>query len=233
VDKFLAEGATVIAADIAPSAESEGALSVQLDQASEESVASLEQWLSQRCGRTVQSFAAKLPLSRFGRLDCLVNNAALGGHQHPLHLKPLSEFDSIMAVNVRGPWLLSQMAIRLMLPAKKGIVINISSIVGQRGAPNSSAYAISKSAINGLTRCLAAEYAGHGIRCVVSLPWWFLSADRVHRASALAIWMSPMSRASLQKRAKLWSTPSRKSVPARLQRSPTASASWPATNVRT
>jgi NAD(P)-dependent dehydrogenase (short-subunit alcohol dehydrogenase family) len=215
VDKFLAEGATVIAADIAASAESEGALSVQLDQASEESVASLEQWLSQRCGRTVQSFAAKLPLSRFGRLDCLVNNAALGGHQHPLHLKPLSEFDSIMAVNVRGPWLLSQTAIRLMLPAKKGMVINISSIVGQRGAPNSSAYAISKSAINGLTRCLAAEYAGHGIRCVVSLPWWFLPADRVHRASALAIWMSPMSRASLQKR------------------SPTASASWPATNVRT
>jgi NAD(P)-dependent dehydrogenase (short-subunit alcohol dehydrogenase family) len=58
------------------------------------------------------------------------------------------------------------MAIRFMLPAKKGVIINISSIAGRQGVPNASAYAISKSALNGLARCIAAEYASSNIRCV-------------------------------------------------------------------
>jgi NAD(P)-dependent dehydrogenase (short-subunit alcohol dehydrogenase family) len=94
----------------------------------------------------------------------LVNNGALGGNLHPIHLKPLSEFDTIMAVNVRGAYMVLQAAIRIMLKGGGGSIINVASVDGIRGTRRASAYSMSKHALIGMTRCAAMEYASDNIR---------------------------------------------------------------------
>jgi 3-oxoacyl-[acyl-carrier protein] reductase len=103
------------------------------------------------------------------RLDVLINNAAVG------RFGPVSEFsaadlDAILAVNVRGTFLCCREAMRLMMPAKGGYIINISSVLGFRGYPDQAAYAASKHAIMGLTKSLATEAQPHLIRVSAILP---------------------------------------------------------------
>jgi glucose 1-dehydrogenase len=111
-----------------------------------------------------------------GRLDVLVNNAALAG----THSKPLTEtgdedFDAIMSVNLRGPFLLCRAAVRQMLtqPPRadvRGRIINITSQHGMVGAPGHFAYAVSKGGLVQMTRQIAVEYARDGIICNAVAP---------------------------------------------------------------
>lgn len=71
----------------------------------------------------------------------------------------IEDFDSIMATNVRGTFLLTQRAVPYLIAAK-GNIVNVSSIVGLRSFSNFSAYCMSKSALDQFTRCLAMELAG-------------------------------------------------------------------------
>jgi NAD(P)-dependent dehydrogenase (short-subunit alcohol dehydrogenase family) len=113
---------------------------------------------------------------RTGRLDVLVNNAVLAG----AHSKPLTEtgdedFDAIIAVNLRGPFLLCRAAVRQMLtqPPRadaRGRIINITSQHGMVGAPGHFAYAISKGGLVQMTRQIAVEYARDGIICNAVAP---------------------------------------------------------------
>lgn len=107
--------------------------------------------------------------NRFSRLDILVNNAGVGFFG-PVSDFPTEQLDQILAVNVRGTFLCCREALKLMIPAKSGYIINISSVVGFRGYPNQAAYAASKHAIMGLTKSLAAEAQPHGIRVSAILP---------------------------------------------------------------
>jgi 3-oxoacyl-[acyl-carrier protein] reductase len=107
--------------------------------------------------------------SAFGRLDILVNNAGLGA-AGPLVDFPLECFDELMAVNVRGLFLCCQRAMRLMIQARSGSIINISSVVGFKGYANQAAYAASKHAVMGITKSLAAEAQQYGIRVSAVLP---------------------------------------------------------------
>ena len=100
----------------------------------------------------------------FGRLDILVNNAGVfdGG---PLDELTLETWEKVMAVNLRGPFLCTREALRIMKPQQGGRIINIGSISAQRVRPNSAPYSTSKHGIWGLTQVTQLEGRPHGISC--------------------------------------------------------------------
>ena len=106
-----------------------------------------------------------------GRLDVLVNNAALAGvHSRPLLGTEDGDFDAIMAVNLRGPFMLCRAAVRQMItqPVRgdaRGRIVNITSQHGMVGAPGHAAYAVSKAGLIQLTRQIAVEHGRDGIIC--------------------------------------------------------------------
>ncbi|MEE8591269.1 MAG: SDR family oxidoreductase [Spirochaetia bacterium] len=106
---------------------------------------------------------------RAGGLDILVNNAGVGFFG-PLVEFSSSDFDRVMQVNTKATFLCCQRALRLMIPKRKGYIINISSVVGFKGYPNQAAYTASKHAVMGLTKSLAVEAQEHGIRVSAVLP---------------------------------------------------------------
>jgi 3-oxoacyl-[acyl-carrier protein] reductase len=105
----------------------------------------------------------------YGTLEVLVNNAGLG-LSGPLMKFPAESLELLLAVNVKGLFLCCQQAMRLMVPARRGYIINISSVVGFKGYANQSAYAASKHAVMGITKSLAVEAQPHGIRVSAILP---------------------------------------------------------------
>ncbi len=98
-----------------------------------------------------------------GKLDILVNNAATGTWGKLVDF-PIEDFDRIMSVNLRGLYLCCQQAMRMMVPVRKGFIINISSVVGFKGYPNQSAYTASKHGVMGITKSLAVEAQEHNIQ---------------------------------------------------------------------
>ena len=105
----------------------------------------------------------------YGTLEVLVNNAGLG-LSGPLVEFPAESLELLLAVNVKGLFLCCQQAMRLMVPARRGYIINISSVVGFKGYANQAAYAASKHAVMGITKSLAVEAQPHGIRVSAILP---------------------------------------------------------------
>jgi 3-oxoacyl-[acyl-carrier protein] reductase len=104
-----------------------------------------------------------------GRLDILINNAGVGIYG-PVVNFPSADFDTVMRVNTKAAFLCCQQALRLMIPKKRGYIINISSVVGFKGYPDQAAYTASKHALLGLTKSLAVEAWEHGIRVSAILP---------------------------------------------------------------
>ena len=102
-------------------------------------------------------------VERFGQLDILVNNAAIGVFG-PLVETSTVQWDQIMAINARGPFLTCREAIPYLRQQQRSFIINISSAVGVRGYPNQAAYSASKHALMGMTKALAKEVQGDGIR---------------------------------------------------------------------
>jgi NAD(P)-dependent dehydrogenase (short-subunit alcohol dehydrogenase family) len=107
--------------------------------------------------------------ARFGHLDILVNNVGIGGGDGPAHRVAEDAFDRIMAVNLKGTWLMTKAAIPLMREQGKGAIVNISSLASIAGG-NQVAYEVSKAAVNRLTTSIAQANARHGIRCNAILP---------------------------------------------------------------
>jgi len=98
-------------------------------------------------------------LERFGRLDILVNNAAVFLFDHVLDVA-IADFDRVMAVNLRGTFLCCRAAARSMMKAEGGgSIVNISSLGGQAPSRGAAAYCASKGGIDALTRSLAADLA--------------------------------------------------------------------------
>jgi len=106
---------------------------------------------------------------RLGRLDVLVNNAGLGLYG-PVGEFEVGDFDRVISVNLRGTFLCCREAMRLMVPQRRGFIINIASVMGVKGYPNQAAYAASKHGVMGLTKSLAVEAQNHDIRVSVILP---------------------------------------------------------------
>jgi 3-oxoacyl-[acyl-carrier protein] reductase len=99
---------------------------------------------------------------RLGRLDILVANAGIAIDGLLLRVKE-EDFDRIMAVNVKGALACARAAIKVMMRAKTGRIVFLSSVVGEMGNAGQAVYAASKSALLGLTKTLAKEYASRNI----------------------------------------------------------------------
>lgn len=114
--------------------------------------------------------AAKRIESSFGRVDVLVNNAGIGGLGGPLHRLPPDAWDQILNTNLRGVYYAIRAIAPMMIRARSGHIINISSLAGKNALPNGAAYAASKWGLNGLTYSVAEELRGHNIRVSLICP---------------------------------------------------------------
>ena len=101
--------------------------------------------------------------ARYGRLDVLVNCAGIGVFA-PLLETTVQDWDRVMAVNARGPFLLCREAVPLLARSGGGCIVNIASVVGVKGYVNQGAYTASKHALLGMTKVLAQEVAPLGVR---------------------------------------------------------------------
>lgn len=101
--------------------------------------------------------------ARFGAPSILVNNAGIGGAK-PVDLTEDADLDRFIAINLRSVFRMARMAVRAMLPARRGAIVNMASVFGMTGFAGSSAYSATKAAVVGLTHQMAAEYGGAGIR---------------------------------------------------------------------
>lgn len=118
---------------------------------------------------SVEAAAQRVEKS-FGRLDILVNNAGIGGFGGPLHLLPPESWDQILNTNLRGVYYAIRAFAPMMIAAKSGHIINISSLSGKNALPNGAAYAASKWGLNGLTYSVAEELRSYKIRVSLICP---------------------------------------------------------------
>lgn len=100
----------------------------------------------------------------FGRVDILVNNAGHYGPVVPVEHYPLAEFDKVLAIHLRAPFVLSKLVLPEMYARKSGVILNISSLSAKSAFSWGSAYAAAKAGLLGLTRVMAAEAARQGVR---------------------------------------------------------------------
>ena len=127
---FVREGAVVIAGDVKPGFQIEGAYVEKLD------VTSPEDW-----GRIV-----RIILDGHGRIDVLVNNAGIVGCYEPVHKTDVESWSRVVAVNQTGTFLGMHAVLPSMLSAKRGSIVNFSSIWGNAGVPGVAAYSATKGA---------------------------------------------------------------------------------------
>jgi NAD(P)-dependent dehydrogenase (short-subunit alcohol dehydrogenase family) len=114
-------------------------------------------------------------LTEFGRLDILVNNAGIV-RDSPFADMPVEDFDAVVAVHLRGTFLVSQAAFRHMAGRGGGVIINTTSRTGIRGKTTQANYGAAKAGIIGLSSVLALEGSEHGIRV------WTVSPRMASRA---------------------------------------------------
>ncbi|MBO9395749.1 SDR family oxidoreductase [Shimia sp. R9_2] len=154
VDKFLAEGAKVLVADIngdaasAKAAEHENATPCTVDVADASSVQDM----------------IDTALDAWGQIDILVNNAGVTHLPAPMETVTESDFDRVFAVNCKSIYLIAQALIPHMKSRNAGAILNISSTAGLSPRPNLNWYNASKGWVNTATKAMAVELAPHGIR---------------------------------------------------------------------
>jgi 3-oxoacyl-[acyl-carrier protein] reductase len=159
--ELSAAGYTVVGADVAPV---EGVdLGVEVDVTD----------------RAATEQLAKVVLQRFGRIDALVNNAAVYSTIVKKAFEEISdeEWDRVFDVNVKGAWLCTRAVAPAMRRQRRGKVVNVSSMTVPTAPPGFAHYVASKAAIVGLTRALARELGSDGI-CVNTLTPDYIAFDR-------------------------------------------------------
>ena len=153
-------GARVVGADLDPAGVPDGCEPITLDVTSDAAVAA----------------AVAHVVDTAGRLDILVNNAGIGSTAD-VAACTADEWDRVFAVNARGVFLGCHHAVPVMLRQGHGVIVNTASVAGMVGLRDRAAYCASKGAVIALTRQIAVQYAGQGIRCncvcpgTVDSPW--------------------------------------------------------------
>ena len=105
---------------------------------------------------------AKAVLERFGKVEILVNNAGITRDALMMTMKR-SDWDLVIAINLTGPFLLTQALLRQMIKNRWGRIVNMASVVGRAGQAGQVNYAASKAGLIGMTKSLAREVASRGI----------------------------------------------------------------------
>ncbi|HMI54074.1 MAG TPA: SDR family oxidoreductase [Candidatus Saccharimonadales bacterium] len=118
----------------------------------------------------VNKFAAAVA-ARWGRTDVLVNNAGISFIAAAENIAA-SEFRRVLEINLLAPFLLAKDFGKMMLAQKSGSIINVASVAGLVGIADRAAYNSSKHGLIGLTRTLAAEWGGRGVRVNAVCPGW-------------------------------------------------------------
>lgn len=167
-------GASGVGAAIAAAFVSEGANVVILDvfgDRAEEHAAKLDQGNGCAAGlggdvRRGEDLAAAVELAtqRFGRLDVMVNNAGVYDFSIPCADLDDDLWDRVIDINLKGTFLGTREALKVMIPVGAGSIVNIASSAGLGGARAGTAYTASKFGVVGLTKQTACENAAHGIR---------------------------------------------------------------------
>ena len=160
-DAFVDEGANVVIADIDGKGAEAAAAQI------EDSGGDAMSFMVDVADPVGTEAMAKATLDRFGRIDGLVNNAAIAlriKHTNaPLEDLPIEEWDRVIAVNLRGTYLCCRAVVPHMKAAGYGRIVNIASGTFFKGTPFISNYVASKGAVIGLTRSLAREAGERGI----------------------------------------------------------------------
>ena len=113
--------------------------------------------------------------NEFGVLDILINNAGITKDTLVLRMKD-ADWDAVINVNLKGTFLCSREAIKLMVKQQSGNIISISSVVAFTGNPGQVNYSASKAGIVGLTKTIAKEYASRGIKANAVAPGFIQTA---------------------------------------------------------
>lgn len=176
------EGAHIVVADIdrtgaeavaqALQASGQQALAIQTDVSHEESA----------------NYLAQAAMERFGRIDGLINNAAVfqrpAMSRVPFEQIPVDEWDRLMAVNLRGIFLCCRAVVPSMKQLRAGKIVNISSGTVFFGSTNLAHYVTSKAGVIGLTRSLARELGEHNITVNAIAPGLIVSTDELSDSRA-------------------------------------------------
>lgn len=135
--------------------------------------------LGVRCDVSVENDVKRLiseTENNLGPVDILVNNAGIAWKAPPEEMK-IEDWQKVMDVNLTGAFICSQIAGRLMIKRRQGVIINVSSVTGLYGVDSevldTIGYTSSKAGLIGFTRDLAVKWAKHGIRVNAILPGWF------------------------------------------------------------
>jgi NAD(P)-dependent dehydrogenase (short-subunit alcohol dehydrogenase family) len=118
----------------------------------------------------VGEFAQQV-LDRYGRVDVLVNNAGISLIS-PAEETSFADYRRVIEVNLVAPFLLCRIFGKKMLEAGSGSIVNVASVAGLLGVSDRAAYNASKHGLIGLTRTLAAEWGGRGVRVNAVCPGW-------------------------------------------------------------
>src|SRR5206468_712017 len=133
--------------------------------------AEVEEVLGDISDEAVVARAVDVVRERWGRADVLVNNAGVS-FIAPAESVVVAKFRRVLEVNLLAPFLLAKGFGAMMLEQRSGSIVNVASIAGLVGVADRSAYNASKHGLVGLTRTLAAEWGGRGVRVNAVCPGW-------------------------------------------------------------